>query len=645
MTSDRGADLLLQVWDHANDLHKIISSYEQTNWNKARSLDGDWLHPADPAPIIQKIAAARRAVTTDLIRLPPSQHPRLAKRDAIHSASGRLRGMMFNVKLSPQERRAQTKHLRIFETNWRDPQSFLAFTILSYYFQPFELPLQTDIKRLSFDQLNRYLHFTVRQPHIMQAEDEAAYVAYYEKLCAWLLKLLTTPKPIPEKRLHLLLHIITHYLTFGACYYIDQSTASLVRLRGQLLEEILKHIPDHCKIKAARPRLPAAIQGDKLRLGVISRNIGDYTDTRALFGMFSGFDPKRYDLYWYSLDVLDPTTLHDVQFYRKLYARLHKLTGLRQSAARNAQQVISDQLDFLVVGSALSFGLGGFDQLVAHRLARVQIGFNPMVPGSSGLSSYDYLITTPPADAAAEANYRAEATEKLRFMRDPLVWYDKRPASQADGKITRKDLGIPANTVLYFSGAAANKQMPATIECWFEILRRAPNSMLMLMPFNPAWGGYYIGLTFLNRLQQMLRQNPDIDPQRIKIIREVTPAEGNQFLLLSDIYLGSFPHGGATSVMLALRHGVPVVARRAAWLRSTSDPSLLASLGLEALIGADNSGFIEIAVKLAKDKVLRTKIKQHIAAKIETAAFFRPEFCSRRLQKIFDELASDHDLA
>jgi predicted O-linked N-acetylglucosamine transferase (SPINDLY family) len=126
-------------------------------------------------------------------------------------------------------------------------------------------------------------------------------------------------------------------------------------------------------------------------------------------------------------------------------------------------------------------------------------------------------------------------------------------------------------------------------------------------------------------------------------VREVTPQEGNQILLQADVYLGSFPHGGATSAMLALVHGVPVAARETPWFRGTSDPSLLRSMGLKELIGADNQGFIDVAVRLGLDSAWRHDVKARIAARIGRAPFLSSS-CSKKLKRLFDEIVLDHRL-
>ncbi|MDD5585780.1 MAG: hypothetical protein PHY92_02350 [Alphaproteobacteria bacterium] len=633
---------LLKAYFAAKGIHQSLSAYEGAGFERAER-GGDLVIDPDVTKILEHIAAGRRSECRTILRATPEEQAELANIDEIHTVSGRFRGVMFGHPLSRAESRMLKEQEKIFRQNWKGKDSFRAFTIVSFYYQPFELPLQKNIKKLSAAELARYLYFVMRQPHIMQESDEEKYIDYYRQMTDWLLEIIKESDSWEKSRQGMLLNLIKWTLTFGACYYVDRPTGDLVRARGRIVKALRQRTPSYKKVRAFRPNAAPAKGRTRLRLGILSRNIGDYTDTRALYAMFGSFDPKRYEIYWYSLDVVDPTTVSDVEFFRKLYGFIYKTVSLRGDGAKRARQILEDDLDILAVGTAYSFGAQDFDQMLSCRLARVQVNLNGLVPGSSGFSSYDYFVV-PGADAASLANYRAESTETLKITPDPSVWYEKQPAVKPDREITRAKLGIPHNAVLYCASSAANKLMPGTLRTWLNILRKVPGSYLMLCPFNPAWGGYYIGLTFLARLRALLEQYPDIDSKRIVIIRQMTPDESVRVLMQSDVYLGIFPHGGATTAITALRYGIPMVARKSRWLRSTSDPSIVRSLGLEELIGEDNGGVTAIAARLGLDRAYRNRVKRLVAERVEQAPFFNHIYNSRRLQAVFDEMAVEKGL-
>ncbi len=629
--------LLLDIYFLAADLHQALDAYEKGNANLAAS-NGPLLSDLFPHEIVGRIASCRRKLGQLLHKLPDADLSDLMRIKEFHEATDRLRGVLFDVVLDVDEAALIAKARLDFARNWQDEACLRAFAIVSLYDQPIHLSLQKNIAGLSDDVLRRYLGFVMRQPHVMVEADETAYLAYQAALVPWLIDLLEASDAWPVPRRQILIGIIHNYLTFGASYYLDRPIGSIVRLRAQILAALTPRLADAssvCPMAKGKPFDPARA---KVRLGVISRNLGDYTDTQAMLAQFQAFDPQKYELYWYSYDQVDPTTQSDAAFSRRLFGKIHKAVSLSGTASHMAAQILADDLDVLAVGSAFSFGAKKYDALLSYQLARLQGGLNSMVPGSAGFASYDYYIVPEGDDEAAQKNFRDEATEELWTLPDPIVWYEKREPTPPSPAITRAALGIPDEAVLYVSGAAANKQMPGTLRCWLEILKQVPKAYLLFYPFNPAWGGYYIGLTFLARLRALLAAYPEIDPARVKIIRQVSPADGDRLIDLADIYLGSFPHAGATSAMLALVHGKPVLARRAAWLRSTTDPSFLRCLGLEALIAADNADLIAKGVKLGLDQDYRAQMMGLVHERMKNPLFFDVAFCSQRFQSLFDRM-------
>lgn len=627
---------LLKAYFYALELKTILNGYEAGSKSLADNNAG-YRTELYPRNLIDSIADSRRQLSTVIFNAATTQQEEIARIEEVHLQSGRMRGTLFGYKLTDDETSILEKATNLFKTNWDDADSFKAFTILSFYAQPFDLPLQKNIFSLTTNQLKRYFYYIVRQPYVLRDEDEKNYVDYYVELMDWLCELLSDTSKLPSNHKAMLAGIIHKQLTFGACYYLDRSTAEIVHRRERVIQAMAQNLPNYTAPSVVQNNSASDSKSTKIKIGIISRNLGDYTDTRALYAQFCAFDKSKYEIYWYSLDKYDATTIQSPDFFVKLHTLIDKARSLRGSGTRMAEQIINDDLDILYIGSAFSFGTKEIDLMLNHKLARIQIGTNLMVPGSSGLSSYDYFLI-PEGDNEAQENYTEELTEKAITIPDPLLWYEKREPTPENPKITREALGIPEDVVLYCSGAAGNKQTPSTLRTWLKILDNVPNSHLLFYPFNPAWGGFYIGLTFLARLRSALKEFPNIDPSRIVIVREITPDEANCFINLCDVYLGSFPHAGATSAMLALVHRKPLLARRSIWLRSASDASFLKSIELEELIGNDNDDLTRIGIKLGLDEDYRKQMVSHIHEKMKSPAFFNTKDCSLRLEAIINQI-------
>ncbi len=531
----------------------------------------------------------------------------------------KLRGALFGADLSKEEEEWLSSCRAVFLEERPEEKKFLrALAVLSLYLQPFELPLRPDAASFSAATFESYLFFALRQPHLMRESDEALYLSYYEAMTAWILSLL-------QGAGEGLARIVQDRLTFGACLYIDAPNEALLENRARILEVLAARFPGENAVFPPRVRR-------RIRLGILSRNLGDYTDTRALYALFHAFDPEKYEIYWYSLDIQDLSVRENAVFSKKLSALIHKAVSLKGDALARAAQILADDLDIFVLGTAYAFGAKATDQMLALRLARVQVSLAALFPLSPRLSSFDVLI-------APEGTDEKKIAEEVRELEGPVLWYERPQRVSPDAALSRGALGIPADAVLYASGAAANKLMAGTLRCWLSVLREVPGSFLLLCPFNPAWGGVFLALTLFARLRSVMKDFPDVDPGRIVVMPPVSPENFERLVQLCDVHFGSFPRDGATVAMQALFYGRPVVARREGGLHAVNDALLLRSIGRDDLIGKDAQDFKKIAVTLGLDPALRAACAAAIEASLPQAPFFDAANRSRKLQEIFDEIA------
>ncbi|HBM90553.1 MAG TPA: hypothetical protein DD400_01550 [Rhodospirillaceae bacterium] len=631
--------LFLQASELARDLVAVIEGFEDTERKKAAQARALTLS-IEQKTITEKLLALRQKICALLDGAADQECTDLIAVDILFEASEKLRGSFFGQERAESEEVLIKKCRAIFEKNdISDALWFRAFVILSFYFQPFELPLLKNVKDLSVNAFKAYLLFTMRQPHLMTQEDEGRYIRYYKELTSWLLDLMQ--KTEEGSRQNILHQAIKNKLTFGACFYVDCSTIDLIKARAAILGELVRQNPALDVL--SRRKLPVRAVGRKKKLGLLSRNLKDYTDTRALYALFSGFDLRDYDIYWYSLDVVDETCRENSSFDSKISELAHKAVSLRGDAAQKAQQIIADDLDFLVIGTAYSFSAKDFDQLLALRLARVQVNLSALISGSSGLASYDYYIVSQASPEIASV-YRRESTETLKTIEGPLICYERKEKVLPSKNITRAALGIPEEAVLYFSGAAVNKQMAPTLHAFLSILREVQGSYLLFAPFSPTWGGYFLALTFLARLRFVMKDFPDIDPKRIIVVHAVDPDDFERLIQLSDVCLGSFPRDGVTVAMQALHYGKPLIARAEKWLHANQDALMLRSLGQEDLIGTDNAAVAARAIRLGRDPVLRQKTAQNIAQRVEKAPFFDVKKQSSKMAALFEEMVEEKNI-
>ncbi|NEP46506.1 MAG: hypothetical protein F6K35_47850, partial [Okeania sp. SIO2H7] len=108
---------------------------------------------------------------------------------------------------------------------------------------------------------------------------------------------------------------------------------------------------------------------------------------------------------------------------------------------------------------------------------------------------------------------------------------------------------------------------------------------------------------------------------------------------LADIYLDSFPYGGATSLVDPLMVGVPPVVVEGNALRFRQASALLREIKMDDLIADGEESYINLVVKLATNPQLRQQKRQEILEKIEQNPSFLDSLSySTQIGKLFQEL-------
>jgi predicted O-linked N-acetylglucosamine transferase (SPINDLY family) len=155
-----------------------------------------------------------------------------------------------------------------------------------------------------------------------------------------------------------------------------------------------------------------------------------------------------------------------------------------------------------------------------------------------------------------------------------------------------KELGDP---IIFGSFNNNIKNSSQVIDLWAQILRRVPNSRLML---KTAAFGDVLGRQLM--IERFLAKG-------VTSGRLIFEGPGSRQEILAsynkiDIALDPMPYGGSVTTAEALWMGVPVVTLLGDLWVSRISAEMLKTLGITELIAETPEQYVEIAVALAKDK-------------------------------------------
>jgi hypothetical protein len=208
--------------------------------------------------------------------------------------------------------------------------------------------------------------------------------------------------------------------------------------------------------------------------------------------------------------------------------------------------------------------------------------------------------------------------------------------------ITRQTLGVSEDSIVFVSGANFYRIIPELRECWAQILKAVPGSVLLLYPFGPNWSRSYPRDLFKQTLRFTLSQH-QVDPDRLLILDIQGRANVKSCLEISDIYLDSFPCTGGVSLLDALDVGIPPVVMDGDAYRKAIAASSLRGIGMTELIVNSEAAYSELACQLAQDQDRRLGLRQQIRTRMQgLPCFYDSQSFGQQIGDLFQRLFQDY---
>jgi len=419
---------------------------------------------------------------------------------------------------------------------------------------------------------------------------------------------------------------------FGAAYNFLPALFSTHNMRpfasrvGRLLEHALSS-----RTCALDHEFPPRDPGARQRVGVIVRNIERRTESFIAPAFVAGLDRSRFEAVLITL--AEPADAEFARFVGGYFDRVEIFAT--DDVAEQAAAIRALELDLLFPANTMAAVGWTYNNLLAHRLARVQIVATIVSPLTTGLGRTDFVLTaagTEPADIQDQYSERVLAMDGMFncFIlgdQDPRAPQPRDPATQA----------LPAVPIRFASGGSLYKLTPELRQAWIRIMVAVPGSELVLYPFNPGWG--------LPRTSAAIRKQfvdefgaAGIAEHRLRIMPNQTPHQIVDLLRDTDVYLDTFPYSGAASFMEPIAALCPMIGLRGSTQRGLQGAAMLEALGLGDMIAEDVDAYVANAVELARSAALRAALKQRISARLADLPFLDYQDFGRRLTAALDQV-------
>jgi protein O-GlcNAc transferase len=345
------------------------------------------------------------------------------------------------------------------------------------------------------------------------------------------------------------------------------------------------------------PEVAPPLPGEPIRVGFLSPYFHDHSNWKLpIKGWLAGLDKKRFQIFGYHLGQ---RTDGETAIAKEL---CHRFSQGWPMVEFWAKKVRLDRLHVLVIPGI------GIDALT-HRLAALRLAPVQATswghPDTTGLPTIDHYLSSAlmePADG--DAHY----SEKLVRLPNLSVSYE--PLAVAPAPVTRAEIGVPEDAVLYWCCQSLFKYLPRHDGLFPRIAAAVPEARFVFIKHSRSDA---VTAVFRERLRAAFAA-AGLDAARHCVFApRLDPARFAGITRLADIFLDSLGWSGCNSTLEALAQDVPVVSFAGELMRGRHSAAILTMLGLPELIAPTPDALVAQAIALGRDPAARQALRARIA--------------------------------
>jgi predicted O-linked N-acetylglucosamine transferase (SPINDLY family) len=408
----------------------------------------------------------------------------------------------------------------------------------------------------------------------------------------------------------------------GLFSYLKDDLIENRKLQNQVSQLFLKNIEANAT-RAIKPVLVNFNQSERrLKIGYIGSTLRNHSVGWLSRWLFQHHDHERFEIFAYLVHQRP-----DNSFFETWFAdQVDQFKYLSNDIDEAVESIRNDELDILV--DLDSTTLDQTCTIMALKPAPIQVtwlGFD-----ASGLPNIDYFIADPYVlPDSAQSHY----SEKI--WRLPQTYIAVDGFETGIPTLSRSDLAIPQNSIVYWSSQTGLKRNPDIVRLQMQILRAVPNSYFLLKGIGDQ--------EILRKFFTEISQQEDVSFDRLRFLPMMPDEYTHRAnLQLADVVLDTYPYNGATTTLETLWAGVPLVTRVGQQFAARNSYAFLMNIGVTEGIAWTNKEYVEWGVRLGQDEQLRQQISWKMRQSRHTSSLWNAKQFTRDLESAYRQMCENN---
>ncbi len=349
---------------------------------------------------------------------------------------------------------------------------------------------------------------------------------------------------------------------------------------------------------------------EKIKIGYICGEFRNHPTYHLIKNLFKSHNSQKFNIFLFSFR-------HDEKIKEKLKKDVYKFFDITEITDTSAAEIIKEYKLDVLIDLTVIISRNRINILKAKPAKNIisYLGF----PGTSGHNFYDYILTD---KIVAPEEHQPFYTEKFLYLPNCYQINDGL-SNFSKTKTTRNEHLLPKNAFVLACFNQSFKLDKTTFDCWIEILRELPDSILWLLDDNKV---------AQQNLSNYIKKK-NIDEKRLIFAEKLSREKHIERLKLADVALDTRIYNGHTTTIDALQAGIPVVTKTGSHFASRVSTSLLLSLGLDELCCEDLISYKEKVIELCINEKVRARLLDKLTAKNNFEKIHNNELFAKNLEQ------------